>query len=112
MNMKKTTTKTSAKATAKTTEKELTGMEKLVKEYRLPMTSTPEALEMGRFKVLTFGNKVLISGYRYTFRGNCYYGAVYEFTDGTTIEDEIRLTAVSEERFADDGHAIQWAMAH
>ena len=86
-------------------------IEKRAKEYRLPMTSTPENLEMSFSKLLTFGNKVLVAGYFYTYKGNCYYGAAYEFTGSNhTCEGEVKLTAVSEERFEDDGHAIAWAM--
>ena len=86
-------------------------IEKRAKEYRLPMTSTPENLEMSFSKLLTFGNKVLVAGYFYTYKGNCYYGAAYEFTGSDhTCEGEVKLTAVSEERFEDDGHAIAWAM--
>ena len=86
-------------------------IENRAKEYRLPMTSTPENLEMSFSKLLTFGNKVLVAGYFYTYKGNCYYGAAYEFTGSNhTCEGEVKLTAVSEERFEDDGHAIAWAM--
>ena len=43
----------------------------------------------------------------------CYYGAVYTFTASDhSCEGEIRLTAVSEVAFEDNGHAIAWAMVH
>ena len=81
--------------------------------YRLPMTSTPENLEMSWSRILTFGSKVLLAGYYYEYKKPCYFGAAYEFTGADrTCEGEVRLTAVSEERFEDDGHAIQWAMNH
>ena len=95
-----------------------TTMKNNAKTYRLPETTTPENLET-RFLTnsatfLTFGNKTLMAGYYYSGRNaNSYYGAVYEFTtDDHTCEGEIKLTAVSEELFKDNGHAIAWAMAH
>ncbi len=107
--MKKTTAKTTKQATAK----ELTALEKQAKKYRLPMTSTPEELEMRRLKTLKFGTKLLAAGYYYTYKENCYYAAVYEFTGkNTQCDGEIKLIAVSDERFEDDGHAVQWALTH
>ena len=83
----------------------------IANEYRLPMTSTPEDLEMRWSKILTFGNKVLLAGYYYEYKKPCYFGATFEVTGaGHTCEDEVRLTSVSEERFEDDGHAIAWAL--
>lgn len=84
------------------------------KTYRLPETTTPENLECGWNCVLNFGSKVLLAGHFYSGRNqNSYYGAVYEYTtDDHTCEGEIRLTAVSEELFEDNGHAIAWAMVH
>ena len=81
----------------------------------LPESTTPEELET-RFnyaKFLTFGNRVLMAGYRYNgLNENCWYGAIYEFTSVKhTCEDGIRLVEVSGEFFPDDGHAIKWAMA-
>ena len=60
------------------------------------------------------GTGLQLAGHYYSGRSqNSFYGAVYEYTTGNhTCEGEIRLTAVSEERFADNGHAIAWAMAH
>lgn len=80
----------------------------------LPESSTPEELEI-RFnhsKFLTFGEQVLMAGYRYNgLDDNGYYGAIYGFTsDKHSCEDEIRLIKISDELFADDGHAIEWAM--
>ena len=83
------------------------------REYRLPEMTTQETLEMNWSKTLTFENKVLLAGYFYSYREPCYFGAVYEFTTADhTCEGGIRLTAVSDERFEDNGHAIAWAMAH
>ena len=52
-----------------------------------------------------FGNKVLLAGYYYNGRNaNSYFAAVYEHTnDDLSIEGEIKLTAVSEEFFEDNG---------
>ncbi len=88
-------------------------LEKKASTYRLPMSSTPENLEMNWRKILTFGNKVILAGYFYSYKEPCYFGATYEFTGSDhTCEGKVRLTAVSEERFDDDGHAIAWAMTH
>lgn len=92
-------------------------IEKKAAEYRLPMTSTLEKLET-RFLTdavfLTFGNRVLMAGYFYQGRNkNAYYGATFEFTtDDRTCEGEIKLTGISEDFFADNGSAMQWAMTH
>ena len=80
----------------------------------LPESTTPEELEV-RFndsKVLTFGNRVLMAGYRYNgLNKNGHYGAIYEFaSEKHSCEDEIRLVKVSGEFFPDDGHAVAWAM--
>lgn len=96
----------------------MTNLEKKAREYRLPMITTPENLETAFYTdlavFLTFGNKTLMAGYSYQGRNqNCYYGAVYEWTTKKhTCEDEIRLTAISEEYFKDNGTAIAWAMSH
>ena len=94
----------------------MTNLERIAREHRLPMTTTPENLETAFFTdnatFLTFGNKTLMAGYSYQGRNqNSYYAAVYAFTtDDHTCEGEIRLETVSTEYFADNGHAIAWAM--
>jgi hypothetical protein len=82
------------------------------KELRVPQTSTSENLECQGFKVLTFGNKILAVGYYYMGRNKAsYYGAAYTFTtDDHTCEGNIKLEALSENFFEDDGHAFAWAM--
>ena len=89
-------------------------MKNNAKTYRLPETTTPENLACSWSCTLDFGNKVLLAGYYYSGRNaSSYYGAVYEYTtDDHTCEGEIRLKAVSDEMFADNGHAIAWAMVH
>lgn len=89
-------------------------MSELARKYKLPNPSTPEGLEMRWGKVLRFGNRILLAGYSYNKDGKCYFSAVYEFLDDNeqTIEDFIGLREVSEERFEDDGHAIEWALNH
>ncbi len=84
-----------------------------MKKYRLPNPTTPEDLELNWNKVLTFGDKVLLSGYYFNGKNKpSYFGAVYEFlTDDRTCEGAIGLCAVSEVEFEDDGHAIAWAMS-
>lgn len=85
-------------------------MKDLARTYRLPQTTTPENLGGGWRCLLTFGNRVLLAGHFYN-KGDRWYGAAYEFTtDDHSCEGEIRLTAVSETAFEDDGHAIAWAM--
>ena len=81
----------------------------------LPEITTPEelAIRFSSAKILTFGRRVLMTGYRYNgLNEECYYGAIYEFpSQRHTCEDEIRLVEVSNEFFTDDGHAIKWAMS-
>ena len=61
--------------------------------------------------VLNYGEYVLVAGYYYTHKEPGYYGAVYEHTDSDlSSEGEIKLIAVSEKRFEDNGHALAWAM--
>jgi hypothetical protein len=81
-------------------------------ELRVPVQSTSEELECRGFKVLTFGNKILAVGYYYMGRNEAsYYGAAYTFlTDDHTCEGSIKLEALSEVEFEDDGHAFAWAM--
>ena len=89
-------------------------LEKLARTFRLPETTTPENLACNWSTTLNFGNRVLLAGYYFSGRNqNSYFAAVYTHTDSNlSCEGEIRLTAVSDEFFADNGHAIAWAMAH
>lgn len=85
--------------------------------YRLPKTTTPETLETNLMQnngsVLTFGNRILATGYFYNPNGKCYFGAVYGFVGADhTCEGQIELVSVSEDTFEDNGHAIAWAMEH
>ena len=90
----------------------MTNLEKAARTYRLPETTTPENLACRWTCNVNFGKRFLVAGYYYTYKGPCYYGAVYEHTDGNlSCEGEIKLIAVSEERFEDNGHALAWAMA-
>ena len=87
-------------------------MEKIARAYRLPEISTPENLACAWSCTADFGTRFLVAGYFYASEGPCYYGAVYERTDDNlSCEGKVRLVAVSEERFEDNGHALQWAMA-
>ena len=83
-----------------------------MKKYRLPNPTCSEDLEMRWDKVLTFGDKVVMTGGYYNGPGKpCWFGATYEFlTDDHTCEGTIGLRAASEVEFEDDGHAILWAM--
>ena len=91
----------------------MTSLEKKARTYRLPETTTSEDLGCSWSTVIDFGNKVLLSGYYYMPDGKCYFGATYEHTTSDkSCEGEIRLTAISEEFFPDNGSAAQWAMAH
>ena len=83
-----------------------------MEKYRLPNPSTPEDLEMRRFKVLTYGDRVLVAGFCYNGPNESgYYAAVYEFLyETTSCEDPVGIRAVSEVEFEDDGHAIEWAL--
>jgi len=89
----------------------MTNLDKLARTYRLPQTTTPEDLACNWRHTLTFGNKVLLAGYFFRNRENSYFAAIYTHTDDDlSCEGEIRLTAVSEEFFPDEGHSIQWAI--
>ena len=80
--------------------------------YRLPNPTTAEDLETRWSKVLTFGDKVLLSGYFYNGKNKpSYFGAVYEhLDDDMSCEGTIGLKTVSEVAFEDNGHAMAWAM--
>ena len=83
------------------------------KTYRVPETTTSENLGTDWQTVITFGDKVLLAGYFYQGKGPSYFGAVFTFTGNDhSCEGKIKLTAISDEFFADNGHALQWAMAH
>lgn len=79
---------------------------------KLPTLATQEGLETQWSKVLRFVNRVLVLGHCYNSDGKSFFGAVYEFLDDYehTCEDFIGLIAVSQERFEDDGHTIEWAL--
>ena len=84
-----------------------------VREYRLPMTTTPEDLGCRWSTILNYGDRILLAGYYYSGRdADSYFGAIYEYTtEDHSCEGEIRLAAVSTEMFPDNGHAVAWAMA-
>lgn len=92
----------------------MTNLMARAKEIRLPEESTPEMLEVNWSCVLTFGSRVLLAGYfAQGFGKPSFFGAVYEFTTKDhSIEGEIKLVAISDEYFPDNGHAIAWAMNH
>ena len=97
-------------------------LEQKAREYRLPTKTTAESLEEHWSTVINFGNKVLLAGYLYQGKNQpSYFAAVYTATKDAYkgkamptfhCDDEIKLTAVSDEFFADNGHAIAWAMQH
>lgn len=90
----------------------MTNLEKNARTYRLPETSTPENIACDWSCTADFGSRFLVAGYYYSHNEPCWYGAVYEHTDSDlSCEGEVRLVAVSEERFEDNGHALAWAMA-
>ena len=83
---------------------------------RLQNPSTPEDLE-GRFsgmdgKMLTFEDKIVITGHYYNGPGKpCYYGAVYEWLgEDHSCEGAVGLRAVSEVEFEHDGDAVVWGI--
>lgn len=84
--------------------------------YSLPEITTAESLEISNNSAtfLTFGNKILMAGFFYNGRyQKNYFAAVYTFTtDDQSCEGEIMLTAESNKFFADNGHAIEWAMTN
>lgn len=83
---------------------------------RLQNPSTPEDLE-GRFsgmdgKMLTFSDKVVITGYYWNGPGKpCYYGAVYEWLgEDHSCEGAVGLREVSNVEFEHDGDAVVWGI--
>ncbi len=90
----------------------MTNLMKKAQEIRLLEESTPEMLEENWSCVLTFGSRVLVAGYFSQGWGkHSFFGAVYEFTTRDhSIEGAVKLVAISDEYFEDNGHAIAWAM--
>ena len=86
-------------------------LEALRRKYRLPAESTPENIETGWSKTVTSDGYNIMAGYYYSLDGDSYFSAVFRFVTGDhSCEGKVRLTAVSDRRFADDGHALAWAM--
>ena len=86
-------------------------LEALRRTYRLPAETTPEELEMRWSRIAAFDDCTIIAGYNYHPDGKSYFSAVYKFVTGDhTCEGRIRLAAVSDRRFEDDGHALAWGM--
>lgn len=84
--------------------------------YRLQRVTTPENLQMRMMhnggSILNFGSYVLVAGYYYNPNGRSYYGVLYRYTTTDyTCEGEIELVSISDDTFADNGHAIAWAMS-
>lgn len=81
--------------------------------YRLPNPATPEDLACDFRHTLRFGDKVVTAGYYYNGSGNSYFGVVYEFLDDdhTNCDDPIGIREISLVNFADEGHAIAWALS-
>ena len=93
-------------------------MKKIQQNRRgMPDRTTSEKLELwftaGSGVILNYGNRVLAAWYMYGGKdATGYKAAVYEYaTDDHTCEGEIKLILESEEYFADNGHAIGWAMS-
>ncbi len=86
----------------------MTSLEKKARTYRPPETTTSEDLGCGWSIVINFGNKVLVAGCYYSGpKANDYYAAIYEHTTADkSCEGEIRLVTISDELFADNGHAL------
>ena len=84
-----------------------------MRKYRLPNPTTSEDLGCSWSHILNFGDKVLLAGHYYNGMNKpCFYSAVYEhLDDDLSCEGAIGLRTVSEVEFADEGHAIAWALA-
>ena len=87
-----------------------------MRTYRLQSPSTPEDLE-SRFwgmdgKMLTFSDKVVITGYYWNSPGKpCYYGAVYEWlSEDHTCAGTVGLRTASAAEFYHDGDAAVWGI--
>ena len=86
-------------------------MKNLMRTYRLPETTTSEDLGCNWRTVLNFGNHVLLAGFYFANGRNNYFGAIFTFTtDDHSCEGEIRLEAISNELFPDNGSAIAWCI--
>lgn len=87
-------------------------MVELAKAYNIPVQATPEDLEFRWGKVITFGDKVILVGRNYHKDGNCYFSAIYEFLDDDDQSNDafISIREISEKRFKDEGHAMEWAL--
>lgn len=79
------------------------------KIYRPLNITTLESLACDLRHTLRFGGKVVTACYYY----NSYYAAIYEFMDDskTRCDDPIELVELSTVNFADEGHAIAWALS-
>ena len=90
--------------------------------YRVPEKTTAEELGCNWETVINFGDKVILAGYFYQGKGQpSYFAAVYTYTKNEFkgkamptfhCDDEIKLIAISDEFFTDNGHAIAWAINH
>ena len=103
--------------------------------YRVPEKTTAEELGCNWETVINFGDKVILAGYYYNGPGKVilagylyqgkgqpsHFAAVYTYTKNEFkgkamptfhCDDEIKLIAISDEFFADNGHAIAWAINH
>lgn len=109
--MQKGNTQIKAHESEETKMKKAT-LKKLVEAYGLSKKTTSEKLDVRWEHVMEYGDKVIMAGYFYNV-GNCWFAASYRYTtEDHTCEGEIKPVAVSEERFEDAGHAIEWAMKH
>ena len=85
--------------------------EELKRTYRMKTKATQEELEENFSTVIRYGNRVLVAGYFYNKGANCYYGAIYMPDEiSFNSESELTLLDISEERFEDEGHAIEWGI--
>ncbi len=88
--------------------------------YRVPEKTTAENLGCDWETVINFGDKVILAGYFYQGKGQpSYFAAIYTYTKNEFkgkvmptfhCDDEIRLIAINDEFFTDNGHAIAWAI--
>ncbi len=88
---------------------------KTFNDYRLPITTSIESLEMdfgGYGNVLQYGEFAIATDVNYKGR---FIAAIYEFVETpneelSDVECKLNLIKTATETFEDGGHAIEWAI--
>lgn len=82
----------------------MTTTKQLASKYRVPTSATTEDLNcMIGYTAIEYCNCTLVAGYYYRGENEQYFAAIYENGE---------LRDMTEAKFADAGHAIEWAIKH